>query len=162
MQAFSKHPLFHRKKKHSCGSAICPFVFFPHSLFHFMLKMRAFNFLCGWIPALFEFHTHTPLYLNLRACTRVLLHAMVPLPSWLSPALLQTHTCARRHIGFVRALHTSASLDSSLKCPWQPPNPEPSFPLCSHTFSSLPEPLMDVAIFLCLSPLECSHNHWAL
>lgn len=61
-----------------------------------------------------------------------------------------------------RVLHRSASPDSSLKCPWQPPNPQLLFPLCSCTFFSATQPLMDAAIFLCLSPLECSHNYRAL
>lgn len=96
----------------------------------------------------------------------VLQHALVQLHLRLSPALSCTlthqHILTCWDIGFAGVLHRSASPDSSLKCPWQPPNPQPSFPLCSCTFSSSTRLLMDAAILLCLSPLECSHNHWAL
>lgn len=89
-----------------------------------------------------------------RVWVHVLRHALV----W-----QRTHILTCWDIGLAnRVLYRSASPDSSLKCPWQPPNPQLSFPLCSCTFFSLAEPLMDAAIFLCLSPLECSHNHWAL
>lgn len=75
-----------------------------------------------------------------------------------SHAHTQVHTYIHWAIGFARVLHRSASLDSSLKCPWQLPNAEPSFPLFSCIFSSSIEPLMDAAIYFCLSLPERSHT----
>ena len=80
-----------------------------------------------------------------------------------------THTHTHPHrltwdIGLAnRVLHRSASPDSSLKCPWQPPNPLLSFPLCSCTFflsGRVPDGCCHIS--LPRSSLECSHNHWAL
>lgn len=127
--------------------------------------LHSFDFLCGWASALIFEPVHRDSTV-LASRVHVLQHALVQLHLRLSPAL--SHTLTHQHIltcwdiGFARVLHRSASPDSSLKCPWQPPNPQPSFPLCSCTFSSSTRLLMDAAIFLCLSPLECSHNHWAL
>lgn len=110
MQAFSKYTL-------------CLLVFFL-ILFHFMFKLNTFDFPCGWIPALFELYTRTSLYLSLQG-----LHACVTSCSGATALMAipcsaaNTRTRTHRDIGFARALHTSASLDSSLKCPWQPPNP---------------------------------------
>lgn len=138
-----------------------PTVFY--SLFHFMRRMHIWKHLIFCVDDLQLWSLNlctetTLLYFNrqgvsacVTACVGVT--ALMPFPS--------THT--HWDIGLAnRVLHRSASPDSSLKCPWQPPNPQLSFPLCSCTFFSLAEPLMDAAIFLCLSPLECSHNHWVL